>query len=172
METSVKSSLIKYIQIPNQTRKSYNEQDWLKVGTTNEDKGGYQLIEEAATHIANWVKDLNLTGAHVTLKKREDKTITPLILIVIDGDKSFNQQDTLFFYGHLDKQPPMNDKGQWTHGTPTNPEIVLDPLDPKKTKLIYGRGGADDGYSTYATMTAIKGLQQQGIKLPSKFCPI
>ena len=43
----------------------------------------------------------------------------------------------------------------------------MDPLNPKKTKLIYGRGGADDGYSTYATMTAIKSLQDQGIKLPS-----
>lgn len=42
----------------------------------------------------------------------------------------------------------------------------MDPLDPTKTKLIYGRGGADDGYSTYATMTAIKGLQDQGVKLP------
>ncbi len=92
--------------------------------------------------------------------------------IVIDGDKSFNQQDTLFFYGHLDKQPSMNDKGQWIQATPANPEVVLDPLDPKKTKFIYGRGGVDDGYSTYATIAAIKGLQQQGIKLPSKLYPI
>lgn len=169
MENSVKNSLIKYIQIPNQTRKSYNEHDWLKIGTTNADKWGYQLIEEAATHITNWVNNLKLVGAHVTLKKRADKSITPLILIVIDGDKSFHQEDTLFFYGHLDKQPPMNDKGQWQHGKPTEPEIVMDPNDPTKTKFIYGRGGADDGYSTYATMTAIKGLQDQKVKLPSIF---
>ncbi len=31
---------------------------------------------------------------------------------------------------------------------------------------LYGRGGADDGYSTYATMVAIKALQLQGIPLP------
>lgn len=172
METSVKSSLIKYIGIPNQTRKSYNNDTWTHIGDTNETKGGYQLIEEAATHITNWVKDLHLAGAHVTLKTKEDKSITPLILIVIDGDKSFNKEDTLFFYGHLDKQPPMNDKGQWKHGTPTEPEIVMDKEHPNKTKLIYGRGGADDGYSTYATMTAIKGLQDQKIKLPSIFLTI
>jgi len=121
MENSVKSSLIEYIGIPNQTRKSYDEYNWMKIGTTNEDKGGYQLIEEAATHISNWVKGLNLAGAHVTLKKRADKSITPLILIVIDGDTSFHKEDTLFFYGHLDKQPPMNEKGQWKHGKPTEP---------------------------------------------------
>lgn len=33
----------------------------------------------------------------------------------------------------------------------TNPKIIDNKL--------YGRGGADDGYSTYSTMFAIKGLQ-------------
>lgn len=31
---------------------------------------------------------------------------------------------------------------------------------------LYGRGGADDGYSTYSTMLSIKALQEQGVKLP------
>jgi acetylornithine deacetylase/succinyl-diaminopimelate desuccinylase-like protein len=37
---------------------------------------------------------------------------------------------------------------------------------------IYGRGGADDGYSTYATMVAIKALQELKVPLPSKFIVI
>lgn len=40
----------------------------------------------------------------------------------------------------------------------TNPKII----DGK----LYGRGGADDGYSTYSTMLALKALQEQGVKLP------
>lgn len=41
---------------------------------------------------------------------------------------------------------------------PTNPVI--------KDEKLYGRGGADDGYSTYSTMLSIWALQQQGVKLP------
>jgi hypothetical protein len=36
-----------------------------------------------------------------------------------------------------------------------------------KDGKLYGRGGADDGYSTYSTMLAIKSLQQQNIPTPS-----
>jgi acetylornithine deacetylase/succinyl-diaminopimelate desuccinylase-like protein len=63
---------------------------------------------------------------------------------------------TLFFYGHYDKQPPFTG---WMEGIgPTEPKIIDNKL--------YGRGGADDGYSTYSTLLALKGLQEQGVKLP------
>jgi len=31
---------------------------------------------------------------------------------------------------------------------------------------LYGRGGADDGYSTYGTILAIKALKDQGLPTP------
>ena len=31
---------------------------------------------------------------------------------------------------------------------------------------LYGRGGADDGYAVYASLTAIMALDQQGIPRP------
>jgi len=47
----------------------------------------------------------------------------------------------------------------WMEGIgATNPKII----DGK----LYGRGGADDGYSTYSTMLGLKALQLQGILLP------
>ncbi len=54
-------------------------------------------------------------------------------------------------YGHLDKQPEFNgwrsDLGPWT---------------PKyEDGLLYGRGGADDGYAVYAAITALEALQAQ-----------
>lgn len=53
------------------------------------------------------------------------------------------------FYGHFDKQPPMVG---WSEGRgPTTPVIEKDKL--------YGRGGADDGYSTYSSMLAVKAVQ-------------
>lgn len=62
----------------------------------------------------------------------------------------------MLFYGHFDKQPPF--KG-WMEG--------LGPIIPKIIDgKLYGRGGADDGYSTYSTMLSLKALQLQGIKLP------
>jgi acetylornithine deacetylase/succinyl-diaminopimelate desuccinylase-like protein len=72
-----------------------------------------------------------------------------------------NTDETFFFYGHYDKPPPMDnldhpDLPHWTQGTPYEPKIVKEN---GETIKIYGRGGADDGYSTYATMVAIKALQ-------------
>lgn len=35
-----------------------------------------------------------------------------------------------------------------------------------KNEKLYGRGGADDGYSTYSTMLSIWALQELGVKIP------
>ena len=52
----------------------------------------------------------------------------------------------MFFYGHWDKQPHCTG---WDEGLgPTKPVI--------RDGKLYGRGGADDGYSIFAAMTAIK----------------
>lgn len=64
--------------------------------------------------------------------------------------------ETVFFYGHFDKQPPFTG---WDEGlAPCTPVIRGDKL--------YGRGGADDGYATYGTLIALKTLQKMGIKIP------
>ena len=34
---------------------------------------------------------------------------------------------------------------------------------------LYGRGGADDGYSAYGSILAVKALQDQGIPTPSTY---
>lgn len=146
-------------------------------GETDRTKdGGYNLIAWAGNHIKDWVAQLGIKGATVTLHEnyvhtiegglKLDKTITPIILTVIEssgiGD---NKEDTYFFYGHFDKQPPMDDINKWDFGEPYKPLRVDGPGEEVR---IYGRGGADDGYSTYATMVAIKALQDLNVPLPSK----
>jgi hypothetical protein len=81
---------------------------------------------------------------------------TPVIFFDIPATKA-GSSDTVLLYGHLDKQPEFNgwrkDLGPWT---------------PKyENGLLYGRGGADDGYAVYAAITAIEALDQQGIGPPA-----
>ena len=62
----------------------------------------------------------------------------------------------VMLYGHLDKQPWMDG---WDE-KPTDPVI--------KDGFMNGRGSADDGYSVFTCMLAIKNLQMQ--KLPTPRC--
>jgi len=60
--------------------------------------------------------------------------------------------DAVLLYGHLDKQPPMTG---WREG--------LGPWEPVvEDGRLYGRGGADDGYALYASITAIEAVQAEG----------
>jgi acetylornithine deacetylase/succinyl-diaminopimelate desuccinylase-like protein len=56
-------------------------------------------------------------------------------------------------YGHYDKQPEFSG---WAEG--------LGPWQPVlKDGKLYGRGGADDGYAVFGSLTAIRALQEQNI---------
>src|SRR5205814_7620927 len=58
---------------------------------------------------------------------------------------------TALLYGHLDKQPEMVG---WAEGT--------GPWTPvRRDDKLYGRGVGDDGYATFAALTAIQALQEQ-----------
>src|SRR5687767_15594433 len=73
---------------------------------------------------------------------------TPLIFMETPGDTD----DCVLLYGHLDKQPEMTG---WREG--------LGPWKAvREGDKLYGRGGADDGYSAFASLTAIRALKEQG----------
>ena len=78
---------------------------------------------------------------------------TPVIFFEVPATQAGGSDaDTICLYGHLDKQPEFNgwrsDLGPWT---------------PKyENGLLYGRGGADDGYAIYAAITAILALDRAG----------
>ncbi|WP_019216480.1 M20/M25/M40 family metallo-hydrolase, partial [Legionella tunisiensis] len=79
---------------------------------------------------------------------------TPLLFMEVPG----KVEQTVLLYGHLDKQPEMTG---WQEG--------LGPWQPViRDGRLYGRGGADDGYAAYASLTAIKALQEQ--QLPHARC--
>lgn len=129
--------LTDYIRIPNKSPAF--EPEWAKLG--HMDRAVEQLSAWARSKLAQ------LPGA--TLDVLRQGARTPLIVIDVPGTGS----ETVMLYGHLDKQPEMTGwspgKGPWT------PVLEGDKL--------YGRGGADDGYSIYGALTAILALKEQGV---------
>jgi acetylornithine deacetylase/succinyl-diaminopimelate desuccinylase-like protein len=132
---SIVPELVEYIKIP--AKSPMFDPNW--------EKNGY--IEEAVQQIFAWCKKQDIRGLECEIVRLPGRT--PLIFMEIPGEGD----DTLLMYGHLDKQPEMtgwaDDLGPW------KPVI--------KDGKLYGRGGADDGYAAYASLTAIKVLQDQGI---------
>ena len=111
------------------------------------------LLERVVRDAAAWVEGRRLPGLRLEVLRIEGRT--PLIFFDIPATRA-GATDTVLLYGHLDKQPEFNgwrkDLGPWT---------------PKyEGGLLYGRGGADDGYAVYAAITAIEALDQQGIGRP------
>ena len=95
------------------------------------------FIAEAAELLRAWVQEQEpaLLTEIVELPGR-----TPVLLIDNGGTG-----DPIVVYGHMDKQPPL---GEWRNG--------LGPYEPVRDgDLLYGRGTADDGYATFAAVTAL-----------------
>jgi acetylornithine deacetylase/succinyl-diaminopimelate desuccinylase-like protein len=111
------------------------------------------FIDRVVRDAAAWVERQKVAGLKLELIRLPGRT--PVIFFEIPATKP-GSTDTVCLYGHLDKQPEFNgwrnDLGPWT---------------PKfENGLLYGRGGADDGYAVYAAITAILALDAQGIPRP------
>jgi acetylornithine deacetylase/succinyl-diaminopimelate desuccinylase-like protein len=138
-------ALTRYIAIP--AKSPMFDPEWQKNGYIE------QVIRDAAT----WVESQRVAGLKLEVIRLEGRT--PIIFFEVPATRAGgNETDspTICLYGHLDKQPEFNgwrrDLGPWT---------------PKyENGLLYGRGGADDGYAVYASLTAIMALDAQGIPRP------
>ncbi|HKJ17597.1 MAG TPA: M20 family metallopeptidase [Xanthomonadales bacterium] len=134
--------LVEYIKIPNKS--PHFDPDW--------EEHGY--MEDAVKQISAWCGKQDIPGMEMEIVRLPGRT--PLIFMEIPGDSD----DTVLLYGHLDKQPEMTgwaeDLGPW------KPVIKGDKL--------YGRGGADDGYAAYGSLTAIMAVQRQ--KIPHARCVV
>ncbi|MBA2651740.1 MAG: M20 family metallopeptidase [Tatlockia sp.] len=128
-------SLCEYIKIPNKS--PHFDKEWQEHG----------YMEQAVNHVAEWCK--KNAPANMTLEIIRLPGRTPLLFMEVPG----KTDQTVLLYGHLDKQPEMSG---WDEG--------LGPWIPViKDERLFGRGGADDGYAAYASLTAIKALEEQGL---------
>jgi acetylornithine deacetylase/succinyl-diaminopimelate desuccinylase-like protein len=110
-------------------------------------------LDRVVRDAAAWVEGRKLPGLKLEVVRLEGRT--PVIFFELPASGSASK-DTVLLYGHLDKQPEFNG---WRPG--------LGPWTPKyEDGLLYGRGGADDGYAVYAAITALEALQAQGLPHP------
>lgn len=134
-EKEIIPELIEYIKIPNKS--PHFDANWQQAGH----------MEKAVELIYSWCEKHAPNGSQLEVVQLPGRT--PLIFADIPGET----EQTVLMYGHLDKQPEMSgwreDLGPW------KPILEGDKL--------YGRGGADDGYSAYASITAVNALKQQNM---------
>ena len=91
-------------------------------------------IDRVVRDAAGWIESRRVAGLQLEVVRLEGRT--PVIFFDVPATRA-GSSDTVCLYGHLDKQPEFNgwrsDLGPWT---------------PKLERgLLYGRGGADDGYA-------------------------
>jgi acetylornithine deacetylase/succinyl-diaminopimelate desuccinylase-like protein len=127
-----------YIEIPNQS--PLFDKDY---GTN-----GYQ--EQVVDLMMDWANKQGVKNLDLRVERAEGKT--PLIFGVVEGEGK--TQETILMYGHFDKQPPMTEF--WEEGLHPHKPVIRDGK-------LYGRGGADDGYAIFASITAVKAIQEQNI---------
>ena len=110
------------------------------------------FIERVVRDAAQWVEAQKVSGLTLEVVRLPGRT--PVIFFDAPATRSDNG-DTILLYGHgqaagilrLARRPG--------------------PLDPKlEDGKLYGRGGADDGYAVYASLTAIMALDKQGVPRP------
>ncbi|MBM3984144.1 MAG: M20/M25/M40 family metallo-hydrolase [Planctomycetes bacterium] len=134
-DESIVPALVEYIRIPNQSPAF--DAEWEAHGH----------MEQAVQLVAAWCRSQPLAGLKLEIVRIPGRT--PVLFMDVPGSRP----GTVLLYGHLDKQPPMTG---WEDGLgPWNPVL--------RDGKLYGRGGADDGYAAFASLTALRALQEQGV---------
>jgi acetylornithine deacetylase/succinyl-diaminopimelate desuccinylase-like protein len=138
-EESIIPQLCDYIRIPNKS--PYFDPDW-------ESK---PHMDAAAELMRAWCVTEPIDGMKVEVVKLEART--PLLFVEVPASPNYEGDCCVLLYGHFDKQPEFSG---WEEG--------LSPWEPVlRDGKLYGRGGADDGYAVFGSLTAIRALQEQGI---------
>ncbi len=132
---SIIPRLSDYIRIPNKS--PLFDSQWQAHG----------YMDRAAELMAAWCREQPIKGLRVEIVRAAGRT--PVLVCEVPGSGN----DTVLLYGHMDKQPEFTG---WAEG--------LSPWEPVlRDGKLYGRGGADDGYAVFSSLTAIRLLQDQGI---------
>ncbi len=125
-----------YIRIPNES--PMFDPDWKANGH----------MDQAVRLVSDWIEQQNVPGGH--LQVFQDGERTSVLLLEFPGDID----NTILFYGHLDKQPPMVG---WREGLgPWTPHLDAEGR-------LYGRGGGDDGYAIFASLATVRALKEHGL---------
>jgi acetylornithine deacetylase/succinyl-diaminopimelate desuccinylase-like protein len=134
-DRSIVPTLCEYVRIPNKS--PLFDPKWVENGH----------MERAVELLVGWCRAQPVGGMKIEVSRLPGRT--PLICIEVPG----TGDETVLLYGHLDKQPEFTG---WSEGLGPWTPVIRDGR-------LYGRGGADDGYAVFSSLTAIAALQSQGI---------
>jgi acetylornithine deacetylase/succinyl-diaminopimelate desuccinylase-like protein len=135
-DESALPALVDYIRIP--AKSPAYDAEWAEHGH----------LAEAVELVAEWCRSREVG----TVEVLELDGRTPIVLVDVPAFGDGDPDDTVLLYGHLDKQPELTG---WREGLgPWTPVLEGDRL--------YGRGGADDGYSAFAALSALEALRAAG----------
>ncbi len=140
-DDDIVAQLSDYIAIP--AKSPGFDKEWLQNG----------YLETVLRNAYAWVEAQKVEGLKLEIVRLEGRT--PVLFFEVPATGTA-MSETVLMYGHLDKQPEFtgwrSDLGPWT---------------PKyEGGLLYGRGGADDGYAVYASIAALQALKSQGAAHP------
>ncbi|MBL8510950.1 MAG: M20 family metallopeptidase [Betaproteobacteria bacterium] len=141
-DAEIVPQLVEYIRVP--AKSPGFDADWAQHGYLD-------AVVEQARH---WVAAQQVPGLTLEVVRLEGRT--PVLFFDIPATGNLKGENTVLFYGHLDKQPEMTG---WRPG--------LGPWTPVyEDGKLYGRGSADDGYAVFAALSAIMAVDQQGVARP------
>ena len=136
-DKSIIPTLCDYIRIPNKS--PMFDPDW--------EANGH--MQRAVELLDAWCPTLEIDGFSREVIQLPGRT--PLLFGEIAPTAA--AAGTILLYGHYDKQPEFTG---WEEG--------LSPWEPAlRDGKLYGRGGADDGYALFGSLTAIAALQAEGV---------
>jgi acetylornithine deacetylase/succinyl-diaminopimelate desuccinylase-like protein len=134
-DAEIVPQLVEYVRVP--AKSPHFDRGW----------GSNGHIETVIRMAEQWCRARPVAGMTLEIVRLPKRT--PLLFFEIPGAVD----RTVLLYGHLDKQPEMVG---WRDG--------LGPWTPVlENGMLYGRGGADDGYAVFAALAAILALQDQGV---------
>ncbi len=137
-EDSILPTISEYIRIP--AKSPSFDQAW--------EANGH--LAKAVELVHAWCKERPIEGLRTEIVRLPGRT--PLLFMEIPGTAKAPPGETVLLYGHYDKQPEFL---PWGEG--------LSPWEPvRRGDRLYGRGGADDGYSAFASLLAIEALRASG----------
>ena len=114
------------------------------------ESNGY--LNQACTFISAWVKQ-QLPQASCEIIQEPGKT--PCLWLDVPAYHA-QTDNTVAFYGHLDKQPEASG---WSEGLGPWTPVIRDGK-------LFGRGCSDDGYSVFLMISALVSLREQGLGHP------
>src|SRR3954462_14981432 len=138
-DDAIVPALVEYIKIP--AKSPHFDKAWEKNGHI-----------EAAVQLADkWCRQHAVPGMKQEIVRLPGRT--PVLFLEIEGKAKGN----ILMYGHLDKQPEMTG---WREGLGPWIPVIEDGK-------LYGRGGADDGYAVFCSLSVLKHLNEEKQAYPN-----